>query len=186
MSRPLAEGQDSLLGLQSKIVAMTADSDEWFNLATAMTERLNASEADIALRSTLWEAARKQRDTHTSDLAELQEQLMTKGAELSQLIAKHSEPIDELICVKLQIAAEATVLPDLKLAAGNCDCPNKRARLTHQCKKSPIKPSRTTFSALLAGQEDYKIHCEALMIDSQCIFGLPAVAKKLWAKLADC
>lgn len=50
-----------------------------------MTEamaNLKAAEADVALLSTFWEAVREHMDAHTAEIAELQEQVATKSAEL--------------------------------------------------------------------------------------------------------
>lgn len=53
---------------------------------------------------------------------------------LSQLAAKHSVLTDKLSRVKPRKEAEAIVLDNLKTVAGNFGRPNKRMRVTCQCK----------------------------------------------------
>lgn len=53
----MAEGEDSLRSLLLKVADMTAERNEWNNLATGTTKTLKAAEADFALQSTLCEAA---------------------------------------------------------------------------------------------------------------------------------
>lgn len=106
----MADSEDSLPNLQSKLAAMTAGRDEWFDLATETAKKLNTAEAYIALQLTLWEAAQENMDTHTTKTAKLQEQLADNDAELSQLSVKHIEQTNELNLVKSQSAAGATVL----------------------------------------------------------------------------
>lgn len=158
---------------------MNAEKDEWFNSAPETTKKLKAAGADIPLQSTFREAAREGMDTHTAVIAELRERITAKGAEWSQLSANHSELTNKLSCMKSQNVDDATVLDDLKLAAGNCEHTNKRARVTCQCDESSTTPSTTSFSALLAKQEDFKSLREALMLDTQGILGLATEEKKL-------
>lgn len=131
-SRPLAEGEDSLRDLLLKVATMTAERHEWYEQAAEAFGKLKAAEADVALKSTLWEANQKEMDTHTTEIAELQWLLTAMSAEFSQLSAKHSELTNELSRVSLQNAVGAAVLSDLKLVAGNCERPNKRAEVTRQ------------------------------------------------------
>lgn len=99
-SPPLAEGEDCLPGLQSKLAAMTVERVEWFVLATETAEKLKAAEANIALQLTLRKTAREEMDTHTARVAELQEQLLANGPKLPQLSAQHSKLTDEMSRVK--------------------------------------------------------------------------------------
>lgn len=66
--------------MQFKLSAMTADKDEWFELATETTKKLKTAGADVALQSALREAAREEMDTHTTEIAELKAQLKPRGA----------------------------------------------------------------------------------------------------------
>lgn len=83
----MAEGGDSLSGLQLKLAAMTAERNELFDWTTDTFEKLKAAKANLALQSALWEAAREELSTHTAEIVELQEQLTARGSELSQLSA---------------------------------------------------------------------------------------------------
>lgn len=48
-SRQLAEGEESLQWLQSKIVAVTAEMDKWRELATETAEKRKVAQSDPAL-----------------------------------------------------------------------------------------------------------------------------------------
>lgn len=109
---------------------MTVRRNAWFDLATEITEKLKAAEAEVALLSTLLEAAREDMNTHTAEPSELQKQVAAKSAELLQLSAKHNKLTDELSRVESQNAAGAAVLDDLKSVAKNCERPIKRAKVT--------------------------------------------------------
>lgn len=122
-------------------------------------------------------------DTHEAEIARLLKQLSAKVVELSGLSEKRIVAVDKLPRVKSQIAAEATILDDLKSVARNCERPNKRAKVTSQCEESSTTTSTAAFSALLAERESYRNHCEALMIKNQGISGLAAEAKTLLEKI---
>lgn len=85
------ECDDSVPDWQFKLAAMTAERDEWLNLETDIAKKLKAAEADIALQSTLREAAREKMDTHTAEITKLQGKLTAKGAVLCHLSAKNRE-----------------------------------------------------------------------------------------------
>lgn len=137
----MAEGENQLPVLQHKLAPMTAERNERFNLATKTTEELKAVEADIALPTMLRKATQGTMDTHTAEIAELQEQLTANGAELSKSSVKHSELIDELTRVKSQSATGGIVLKDRKSAAGNFEPSMKRSRMARQPKESSATPS---------------------------------------------
>lgn len=63
---------------------MTAERNEWYDLKKEVTKKLKETEVDLALQSTLWETALEDLHTHAAKIAELQEQLSAKSAELSQ------------------------------------------------------------------------------------------------------
>lgn len=111
-SCPLAENGASFRELPLKVAAMTAERNEWYNVATKALGKLKMTEADVALQSTPREAALEEKDTHTAEIAKLQVQLAARGAEVSQLSAKHSEPTNDMNRAKAQIAAESTMLYD--------------------------------------------------------------------------
>lgn len=92
------------------------------------------------MQSGFLEAAREEVDAQIAEVAELQKQIATKSAGLSQLSAKRGEPNDDLRRVKSQHAADATVSDDLNLSAGACERPPKRAKMT-----GSFKVFRTTF-----------------------------------------
>lgn len=120
-SHQRAEGEDSLQGLQSDVVAMAAEQNQWFDLANETFGKLKTAEAYVTLQSSLWEAALEEMNAHTVEIAELQEQLTAKSAELSELLAKNSELSAGISRVKAQNVAGSTVLDNLKLVAGNCE-----------------------------------------------------------------
>lgn len=64
-SHPLAEGEDSLRGLQLKVAAITADRNEWYDHETEALAKQNAAKADVALRLTYREAVRYDMIAHT-------------------------------------------------------------------------------------------------------------------------
>lgn len=101
-TRPVAEREKFFSGLQYKLAAMTAERNEWFDLARKTTKMLKAVEADVVLHSTLLGTAWEEMDTHITRIVKLQEQPTAMGAELSQLSAKHSELADDLRRVKMK------------------------------------------------------------------------------------
>lgn len=84
-----------------------------------------------------------------------------------------------------QNATGATVLHNLKSAAGSFERPKKRARLTRHCEESSTTRSAAARSALLAEQGDYKNCCEAMTIENKCISVLAAEANELRKILAN-
>lgn len=106
---------------------------------------LKTAEANVALQSRFWKAVLEKMDTLTAEIAELQERLVAKGAELSQLSAKHSELTDKLVHVNSQSAAGYNVQDDQKSVAGTVKRFNKRVRVARQRKKWSITPSSTAF-----------------------------------------
>lgn len=88
---------------------------------------LEAADADAGLQLTFWEAARKDMDTQTAEIAESQEHLAARSAELPQLSAKHSELTEELSRVKSICAAESAVVDDLNSVVGDCELSIRRA-----------------------------------------------------------
>lgn len=104
---------------------------------------------------------------------------------LSQLSAKHVEQADELGRVKWQNTAGDTVSDDLKTGTRACERPAKRVKMTCLCKDFSTTPSTAAFQAVLAGQDDFKNHCEALKPENQCIHGLAAETMKLQERIAD-
>lgn len=52
---------------------MIAERDECLDLATEATEKLKTAVVDLALQSTLREAALKEKNAHTAEIAGLQE-----------------------------------------------------------------------------------------------------------------
>lgn len=181
-SHLLAKIEYSHRDLQVKIAAMTAEKNESYDWAAEILEGLMAYEANVAVQSTLREAAREDVDICMAEIAKLQERLAAKSAELSRLLAMNSGLTDELTRSKSQNADGATVMNDLKLGAGNRERFNKFAKVTRQCKKSTTTPSAAAFSAPLDEREDYKNYFEALTIESQCVSGLAAEVKKLREK----
>lgn len=97
-------------------------------------EKPKTAGAGVALQSALRKAAREKMKNHTAEIAKIQKQLAAKGTELSQLSANCSELTDEFNCVKSQSATGSTAMDHQKLIAGNCDGPNKRARVARHCK----------------------------------------------------
>lgn len=106
---------------------MPAERNEGYDLVTEAIEKLEAAEPDVALHSTLWEAALEEMGTHRAEVAELQEQLTANSAKLSQMSTKHSKLTDNLRCAGLYNATRAIVLSNLKLIPGSFERPNKRA-----------------------------------------------------------
>lgn len=51
-SRSLAAFEGSVSCLQSKLAAMTAERDEWFDMAAMTAEKLKIAKSDIALQLT--------------------------------------------------------------------------------------------------------------------------------------
>lgn len=84
-SRKLVENDDFFQGLQSKVVAITAERNEKFDLATVASEKLKTSEANVALQSSHLEAVLEDIEARTAEIVELQEQLTARSAELSYL-----------------------------------------------------------------------------------------------------
>lgn len=119
----MADGEGSIHVVQSKIGAMTSEEDQWRRLATVATEVLTVAQADVALQSaflgSIWEAT----DTQATEMKALQEQLTDRCAELLQLSRKHVEMTHEPSRVKLQFAAEATVIDVLKPAVQHVSVP---------------------------------------------------------------
>lgn len=114
----------------------------------------------------------------------LQEQLAAKDTELSHLSAKHGELNNELRRVRLKHTAVTTVSDDLKLVAGACERPAKRARKTQLCEEFSTTPLAAVFLALLTKGHGFKNLCEALLLENQCFPGLAAEVKELREKLA--
>lgn len=54
----------------------------------------------MALQSSLWEATLEELEARTEKMAEIQEQLVAKDAELSGLLSRIGEPVDELRQIK--------------------------------------------------------------------------------------
>lgn len=125
-------------------------------------------------------------DSHTAEIAEIQERLTAKGADLSQLASKHRKQAVELIRVKLLNTAGATVLDDLELVAENCERSNKRPMVTHKCRKSYTTSHTAGLSAPLVVGENYKNRSEALTVEVQFVSGFVAEVKKQREKLVDC
>lgn len=68
-SSQLKQGEDFFQGLLSKDVAMTVERNKWYELAVEAFEKLNTVEADIALQSSLGDAALKETDAHAVEIA---------------------------------------------------------------------------------------------------------------------
>lgn len=113
-------------------------------------------------------------DAQAAKLAELQEQLVLANVELLRLSAQHGELNDELNRVKSQYGAGATVSDDLRLVAGACERPAKRAKKTQSCKESSTTPSTAESPAALTEKDDLKNCSEVLTLENQCISGLVA------------
>lgn len=115
-----AVSEDFLQGLRSKVCAITAKQNEWYDLANEASEKLKTAEANVALHPSLQEATLKEIGAHTAEVAELQEQLTARSAKLSELLAKVGMLADELGQVKTQNMAVGTASNDLKSVARNC------------------------------------------------------------------
>lgn len=181
----MAEDEDFPQGLQSKVIVIAAARDGWYDLANEASKKLKTAEADVALQLSLQEATPEEMDARTKEVAELQEQSTAKGAELSGLLSQNGEFVDKLRQIKAQNAARGTVSDDLKLLAGDCERPSRRAEVVHPCDDLSTTPSMAAFSALLAEQEDYKNCCESLVLENHCTPGLAAEAKELHKKLTE-
>lgn len=118
-------------------------------------------------------------------IAELQEQLLAKNAQLLQLPTKHAELDDELIRIKSLCVAGVTVLDDLKSVAGACERPTKLAKMTRSRKESSATLLATAFLTLLTEQNDLIRRCEEFKLGNQHIPWLAAEARKLLKMLAD-
>lgn len=67
-SLQLADGEDSFQDLQSKVVTIAAQRDEWYHLANDVSDKLQTFEADVALQSSLREDALEKIDAHTAEM----------------------------------------------------------------------------------------------------------------------
>lgn len=86
-----------------------------------------AAQASVVLQSRFWEAARKEIEAQTVEIIKIQELLVAKAANQFQSPAKYGELTDKFSRVNLQYAIGGTVSDDLKLVAGACERPAKRA-----------------------------------------------------------
>lgn len=103
-------------------------------------------------------------DAQTVKVRELQERLVAKSVELSQLSAKHSELTNEFSHMISQLVAGATVSDDVKMVAGARERPARRAKLTCQCKESSPTSSTAAELALLTEKDELKNRCEVLTL----------------------
>lgn len=127
-SRQLAENEELLQELQSKVATITAERREWRELAAETAEELKSAEAGVVLQSRFRDDTQEDMDFQTAELAELYEQLATTNPMLWQLSPKHSKLNVEPGDLKSQHAASVSVLDDLTSAAGARERPAKRAK----------------------------------------------------------
>lgn len=76
----LADEEDSFQGLQAKIVAITVEREERYNLLTEISDKLITAEAYVAIQLLLRGASLMDVDARSAKLADLQEQLAAKDA----------------------------------------------------------------------------------------------------------
>lgn len=82
----MAEGEDFVRDLQLKIASMPIKRCKWHEIATRVAKVLETAEGDLAPQSTLREAALEKMFTRKVGIAEFQERLTAKSAELAQLL----------------------------------------------------------------------------------------------------
>lgn len=70
-SHQLAEGEDPLQHLRSKVSTKTAEQKKPYDLANEAIGRLKTAEAEVALQSALREATLEEMDARTAGMAEL-------------------------------------------------------------------------------------------------------------------
>lgn len=80
----LAEGEDSLQNLQSKVVAISAEQDDWYDFAIGGSEKFRTAESVADLQCSLRKAVLERMVAHTTGIAGLQEQLTAKSAKSSR------------------------------------------------------------------------------------------------------
>lgn len=82
------------------------------------SKKNKTAKADVALQSSLRETTLQEKNAHTTEIAELQEQLTAKSTKLYELCAKNGKLADELSRIKTQNAAGGTGSDNLKSVAG--------------------------------------------------------------------
>lgn len=92
----MANGEGFFRGLRSQIFVISAERDEWYNLANEASVKLTTAEVAVALRWLLLETDLEEVDAHTVGIAQLQGQLTAKDAKLPEMCAKNSKLADEL------------------------------------------------------------------------------------------
>lgn len=176
-SRQLAEDGELLQELQSEVATVTEELREWHNLATETAKKLKIANADVVLQTGLQETTQEEMDAQTVEVAELQEQLVSTNAELSQLPATRGERNDELRRMKLHHASGATVSGDLMLVAGVCERPEKRAKMTRLREVSSSTLPMPAFSALLTERDYLQNLFEEFTVNTRVFLGLPLKRK---------
>lgn len=72
VSRQLSDGEDAFQILRSRVVAIIAERDDWYNLASETSEKLGLAEAEEYLQSSLRAASLEVVDTNTAGISKLQ------------------------------------------------------------------------------------------------------------------
>lgn len=107
------------------------------------------ADAKVVLQSALRASALEKMEFQRARIAILQKRLNAKRAAFYMFSAKHCLLNNKVDRVKARDVARATVLDNQKFVAGNFERPDKRAKVTCQCRESSITPSTAVFSALL-------------------------------------
>lgn len=69
--RQIADGEDSIQSLQSKVVAVTAERDEWFGLADESSNKFKMAKTNAALHLSLRKTLLEDTDARTAEMIEL-------------------------------------------------------------------------------------------------------------------
>lgn len=100
-SRLVANGEESILNLESKIDATTTELKKYCKLAAKAVEKLKEVKADVALQSAPLKSTGEEMDTEATEMTVLQGQLVAKSSQFLQLSAKHVKLTDEISRVGL-------------------------------------------------------------------------------------